>query len=302
MTQIGVVTVAVVAIIGQSPIASQAPDAPRVAVDALLAADRDFATAATSLDAVTALTRMFAPEVVIPGAPARLYRGLEAVTSFLRSSPDASARASWSPVRGGVSADGLHGFTFGFMMLTRQDGSTVPLKYMAYWVKGPSGWRVVGYKRARRPLGDVDALMMPHALPTQMTQPRTDATWLTSLRDSLSEAERAFSNDAQLVGLGPAFAKWGAATAVNMGGPATPGFLVGPTAIADSLRAGAPGPGSPVSWSTDAALVASSGDLGISFGYIRSTALASAGTSERTPFFTIWSRPGGTGDWRYIAE
>jgi hypothetical protein len=292
-----VVFLAFAALVGQAQVART----PQSVADELLAADRAFSAAAVMADVVTALTGMFTPDVIMPGAPGRLYRGLDAVRTTLGSAPDATARPQWTPVRAGVSADGLHGFTFGFMTSTRPDGTTVPLKYMSYWIKGASGWRVAGYKRARRPEGVPTQGAMSALLPTSIAPARNDDAWLASLRTSLSRAEQAFSDEAQRVGLGPAFAKWGAATAVNMGGPSSAVFLVGPEAIAQNVAAGAPGSRSPVVWSTDTALVASSGDLGISFGFIRPVETA-VGGEPGVPFFTIWSRPGATGEWRYIAE
>lgn len=278
---------------------------PERAAQALFREDQAFSARAAQLPLADGLAPMFADDVIMPGPPATLHRGRDAVVAFLRASPDAAARASWTPIRVGLSADGQHGFTFGFMTLTHADGRTVPLKYMAYWVKGPQGWRVAGYKRARRPEGDaVMTTMAPH-LPAALVTPRTEASHLEPLRQSLVAAERAFSDEAQRIGLGPAFVQFGHATAVNMGGPANPSYVAGAEAIGTLVGAGRPpGPPSPVEWSSDVALVASSGDLGISFGFIRPNErpAGSTVTPPGTPFFTIWTRPSVGAPWRYIAE
>jgi ketosteroid isomerase-like protein len=281
-----------------------AQPSPGTEGETLLAAEKGFAAAAAKTDVVTALTAMFAPDVIMPGPPGTLHRGLAAVTASLRSNPDnLEGRVEWTPIRLGLSADGQHGFTFGFMTLRKKDGSTMPLKYMAYWVKGPSGWRVAGYKRARRPEGDVAMTPMAPLLPAALVPVKSDAAHLDALRVSLSGAERAFSDEAQTIGLGAAFTKWGGETAVNMGGPNNAGYVVGAVAIGKNVGAGAPGPTSPVEWSTDVALVASSGDLGISFGYIRPHGKPPEGAPPNgSPFFTIWHRPSATAPWRYIAE
>jgi hypothetical protein len=58
-----------------------------------------------------------------------------------------------------------------------------------------------------------------------------------------------------------------------------------------------------VHWSSEVAVVASSGDLGISFGYIRPHGAPPAGAPPQgQPFFTIWTRASPTAPWRYIAE
>ena len=281
-----------------------AQPSPGTEGETLLAAEKAFAAAAAKTDAVTALTAMFAPDVIMPGPPGTLHRGVAAVTASLRSNPDnVEGRVEWAPIRLGLSADGQHGFTFGFMTLRKKDGNTMPLKYMAYWVKGPSGWRVAGYKRARRREGDVAMTPMAPLLPSALVPAKSDAAHLDALRASLSGAERAFSDEAQTIGLGAAFTKWGSETAVNMGGPNNAGYVVGAVAIGKNVGAGAPGPTSPVEWSTDVALVASSGDLGISFGYIRPHGKPPEGAPPNgSPFFTIWHRASATAPWRYIAE
>ena len=90
---------------------------------------------------------------------------------------------------------------------------------------------------------------------------------------------------------------------MNMGGPNEPAFVIGADAIGKAVGAGQPATGSTVSWSAESALVASSGDLGVTFGYIRSNAPADASPAQPPiPFFTIWRRPSPTAPWRYIAE
>ena len=295
--------VAVVAWLAATPRFALAQDSPQAAADALLAADRAFARAAATTDGVSGLTAMFAPDVIMPGPPGVLHRGLDAVTAALRANADTVAGTlEWTPIRVGVSGDGSHGFTFGFMTLRRPDGTRLPLKYMAYWVKGGSGWRVAGYKRARRPDGNSAIALMPPLLPAALVPVSSDPARLEALRQGLRDAERAFSDEAQKIGLGPAFVTWGSATAVNMGGPDRPGYVVGNAAIGEAVGGGRPGP-SPVEWSSDVALVASSGDLGISFGHIRPNAPPPAGApASGSPFFTIWYRASPTGPWRYIAE
>lgn len=283
---------------------SAAQPSPGTEGETLLAAEKTFAAAAAATDPVSALTAMFAPDVIMPGPPGTLHRGLAAVTAALKANPDnVEGRVAWTPIRLGLSADARHGFTFGFMTQTRKDGTTLPLKYMAYWVRADAGWRVVGYKRARRPEGEVSMAPMAPLLPASLVPVRGEASHLDALRKDLAAAERAFSDEAQKVGLGAAFTKWGSDTAVNMGGPNSAGYVVGAAAIGKNVGAGAPGPTSPVEWSTDVAIVASSGDLGVSFGYIRPNGPPPPGALPNgSPFFTIWHRASPAAPWRYIAE
>lgn len=101
---------------------------PQSVVDELLAADRAFSAASAKTDLVSGLTAMFGDEVVIPNPPDRFAEGKAAVVAMLRANADnARSRTEWTPVRGGVSADGQHGFTVGYMTLHRPDDTTLAL-------------------------------------------------------------------------------------------------------------------------------------------------------------------------------
>jgi len=246
---------------------------------------------------------MFADTVVMPGADGQITNGRAAVVDALRGNPDnARSRIEWLPVRGGVSADGQHGFTAGSMTLRRPDTTSVPMKYLAYWVKGPEGWRVAAYKRVRAAAGPAAIDQMPPALPDRLVQPSSDPAALARFTDSLDQAERAFSRDAQRIGIGAAFAQYGSADAINLGRPTEPGFVVGSESIGRMVAAGSPPGGSAVSWSPDRVIVASSGDLGVTIGIIRLNTPPAAGEPAAFPFFTVWRRPDVNAPWRYIAE
>lgn len=277
--------------------ASMIPPDPRTAVDDLLATDRAFSAASARTDLASGISAMLADDVAMPMAGRGMVMGAELVREALRASPDASSRASWAPIRGGVSADGQHGFTFGYMSLARRDGTTVPLKYLAYWVREAGGWRVAAYKRAPRAPGDVPTALLPPALPRAAVPIVRDAAIIERHRASIERAERDFSDTAQRIGLGPAFARFGSDDAVNLGGPNEAAFVVGAHAIAEVVGEGAPPPGSPVSWAPDRVIVASSGDLGVTIGTITPNAPAPG-----IPFFTVWRRESPEAEWRYVAE
>ena len=273
-------------------------------VDELLAADRAFAAGAATADLVTSLSAMFADEVIMPAPPGRLAIGkADAVAALRSNAANAQSRVEWTPVRGGVSGDGLHGFTFGLMTVKRADGTTTGAKYLAYWIKGAAGWRVAGYKRVARAAGEAPAALMAPSLPGQAVPPATGAALIDRHRTSLIAAEQAFSDLAQKIGLGPAFRETGAADAINLGGAASAGFVVGNEAIAKLVQGDAPVTDGRVHWSADTAFVASSGDLGITFGFIHPNGTPPAGAPPGgNPFFTIWRRAGPGAPWKYIAE
>lgn len=279
---------------------------PRSVVGELLATDRGFAAKAVDTDAVSALSAMFADDVVMPTASPKpgFARGKAQAIAALRANADnLRGRLAWAPLRGGISADGLHGFTFGYMTLTRQDGSTTPIKYVAYWRRQPEGWRVAVYKRTIADEPPPPHEMMAPAIPERLVAPTTDEATLARHRASLDAAERAFSNEAQTIGLGPAFARHGHADAVNVGPRTSPRFVVGASAIGEAVDAGSRGKPSPVSWAPDeGVLVASSGDLGVTSGCIRPTNAPSDAGPTAIPFITIWRRTSAGAPWRYIAE
>lgn len=294
---------------GQWTIASKG-DVPRPAgvvtpasvANELEAADRHYGSVAPSSNGVDALAAMLSDSVILPTATG-FVRGLDAAVAELRRNPqNAASRLEWAPIRVGVSADGRHGFTFGYMT-QRVGDSTHVLKYLAYWVRGAEGWRVLTYRRRRAAPGAQTLGPMPPSLPRHLVPATSDSAVLAPLGRSLSAAERSFSDTAQRIGLGAAFEMFGRADAVNMGGPNTTDFVVGSPAIGRAVGAGTPTNASPVTWSADYdVVVASSGDLGVTFGVIRRNE-PSGGVSETGfPFFTIWRRDGPSSPWRYIAE
>lgn len=287
--------------------AHAAPSAPdteaQAAVDALLAADRRFAEASAKTDPVTGLSAMFADDVIMPVPGNRFARGVAEVRDFLRSTPDyQKSRIEWTPQRGGVSADGQHGFTFGYMRLHKSDNSVQPLKYLAYWVRRDDRWRVVVYKRSGAKAAPASIAAMPPALPARLLHGAADATRTQEYARSLDQAERAFSDEAQKIGLGPAFAKYGSGDAINLGGPDNAEVVLGADNIAKIVSAGGPPDTSPVTWAPDEVIVAGSGDLGITIGFLQPNAAGPDGSRKPIPFFTIWRRPDTESPWRYVAE
>lgn len=271
---------------------------PQQNADALLAADRAFsaaaANAATPADAVAA---MFDADVVTSGGP-DLAIGRDAVLARFRAAPAwQSGTVSWRPIRGGVSADGTQGFTYGYLDVTAGNPAARARKYLAYWVYRPEGWRVVAYRQIPlQPGGEPTAARAP-LLPAFTAAPAPAA--VAAHEASLTAAEQAFSDRAQQVGLAAAFREFGRADAVNLGSGQT-AFVTGAEAIAANMENG--GPPSPLHWSTTRALAASSGDLGVSMGIIHRNAPATDGRPDSFSFFTVWYRERPDGPWRYIAE
>ena len=274
----------------------------RTEVEQLLAADRAFSAAAAGAPtAAEGFAPMLDAEVVmpVPGPGPGFATGRDAVIAAFRDSPAfREGRISWAPIRGGISADGAHGFTYGYLTLTAGDPARRNRKYLAYWIRRPAGWRVAAYRQLPRAPGEAPSAMLPPSLPTFTARATTRRAIIEAHRTSLRAAEQAFSDRAQQIGLRAAFREYGRPDAMNMGGP-------GPIAIGlDAVTAGFPEgeTTSPVRWSTERSFIAPSGDLGVSIGTIRANGPVPEGQPASFPFFTIWRRDTPEGAWRYIAE
>jgi ketosteroid isomerase-like protein len=258
--------------------------------DSLLAADRVFAAAAASRSVVDGLAAMLAANVTMP-TPNGFLNGRDAVVAGLRVNRALEgSHARWRPIGGTVSADGRHGFTAGYLdMAGVGTGERGGLRYLAYWVRRPDGWRVVAYRLAPRPAGEAENQTYTPALPAGRSHGPGDAA------ASLRAAEQAFSDRARQVGLRAAFAAFGRHDAIHVAG--REGFRIGLPAITAAMPTEVP---APVTWHSDRVIVAASGDLGLSIGRIYPNH-PQAGQPAEIPFFTVWKREPG-GRWLYIAE
>lgn len=273
-----------------------------------MATDRAFASASAQGDMETALRPMLARDVVLAirtiRGSASFARGREdALTALRADTGSAGARLSWTPIRVGISADGMHGFTYGYTTLVRRDGASVAGKYVAYWEREEEEWRVRVYRRIGRPPGEVSLAERPPIIPARMVVVVDDTALHRRHTEELTETERAFSRDARGgAAIGDAFARYGDPNAANVGNGAE--FIFGPMAIGASVQAGI-APGMSIDWGPDEVRVASSGDLGVSIGFITVRRAATGGSGPqdvRIPFFTIWRRDDTRAPWRYVAE
>lgn len=274
---------------------------PAAAAEELLAADRSFAAAGAAQPMIEAIAAMLAEDAVMPSRKFGFSRGREAIVAALRDDPaNLVATAERVPVRAGISGDGRHGFTYGFLTMRRPGKPDERAKYLAYWVKRDQGWRVALFKRGRSAAGAVSTDLRAASLPSQL-QP-WDSADVAAHQASLAAAERAFSDRAQVIGVGRAFVEYGSPDAMNMG--AGSDFTFGNAAIGAAVGDGdAAGQATPIHWGPDeGALVASSGDLGVTWGWIRSHELKDGKPVQQFPFFTVWRRADPQSPWRYIAE
>lgn len=278
----------------RSPSATVTP--PTTVADAVLAEDRRFAASAASLP--QAIGAMLADDARMPAPRGEILVWRDRIVAALAATADSAARAHWTPVQVGLAADGLHAFTVGFLTATRADGSRVNYKYLTFWTQTTQGWRAAAWRR--RPMDNataIDSTSLPPLLPPRLVGSFIEAPLRASHIAELRAAEAEFSALANRIGVGAAFAQRGTPESLNAGRPSDGRFIRGADAIAQVVAGGAAlDAPSTITWSADTAIVATSNDLGITFGVIRPKQSPATGTS----FFTIWRKSNGA--WRYVAE
>jgi hypothetical protein len=186
------------------------------------------------------------------------------------------------------------------MTITRADGATNAAKYLAYWQKEPVGWRVLAYKRVPAKVAP-PVQTVTYLLPKQPVAPKSNAAELDRDRETLADAERSFSRDAQTMGIGAAFKQYGSPEAINLFTPDEAMFVMGNAAIGEAVGAGQPANTSPVTWGPEKTIIAASADFGVTIGYIVPKT-PREGAPPRQAFFTIWRRDSVSAPWRYVAE
>ena len=150
---------------------------------------------------------------------------------------------------------------------------------------------------APRPDGEVSLALMAPTLPEKPLKATSNASTLAAYKASLDKAERAFSDLSLKIGLGPAFVRNGRADATNLG--AGPGFTVGNKQIGKDV---ASFNGPPIKWGPENVIVSDTGDLGITWGFIRPVTPPANGQEGGGPYTTIWRRAAPDQPWRYVAE
>lgn len=278
--------------------AAAAPAAtPAAALADLLSAEKALSQKAAALSPSEGIAGMIAEDGILMTRAGPVKGRTAAAASLAANLANSGKHASWHSIRGGVSADGEQGFTLGYLDIDGGDPKAAHRRYLAYWVRGAEGWRVAALKQVVRGEGETEAAAQPPVVPALLATPTPAQTAVH--RASLMAAEKAFSDRAQLVGLYQAFQENGRQDAIHLFGPK--GFAIGLKAIGEN-QADQKAIPAEVKWSADDAIVASSGDLGVTFGVIHTNSPPPEGQPASFPFFTVWMRDGPDQPWRYIAE
>lgn len=275
----------------------QSPSANRVA---LLAADRAYGASSAKTDLISGLSAMFSDSITLIALGEQFHGVTAAKEALGRNADNAKSTFSWTPLQGDVSGDGNTGYTLGFTTWKKPDGSETPGKYVAFWVKQRGQWRVLVYKRTARGAGDVS--IAEEAAPAKPAATKVQYSTADSVKFAreLDAAERAFSDEAAVVGLGAAFTKNSAVDAHHTGAATDAGFRRGPADIGAGISAGGEPPRGSIKWAPDVVHVARSGDVGITYGVI--TIDQPGGAPRRVSYLTVWKRDRVTDKWKLAVE
>ena len=268
----------------------------------LLDADRAYSAASAGTTLVEGETAMFADDGYY-FAPAGLWQGPAAIRAGLaRSATNRVASFVWTPVRADVSADGQHGYTYGYSRLI-VPGFPAPFngKYHAYWERNDAGeWKVMAYKRVLSTPDEIE-YVVPAGFETPAYHhyrvfPNSDPA--ATLADVFA-TDRAFSDVSASAGAGAAFGQFVAPDGAIVGPLAT--FSFGPSEAAAIYEGLAPGQ---LVWEPIVGDVAASGDLAFTIGAGEFRELLPDGTLGAplpAGYISIWKRQR-TGEWRVVID
>ncbi|HSU14472.1 DUF4440 domain-containing protein [Longimicrobium sp.] len=260
----------------------------------LLAADaaREQATAA---DVVNGYTSWMTEDGEFLPSRVDVLVGIPAARDYLQTAVLIGSMR-WTTIRADVSADGSAGYTIGYGTTTRRDnGATVYLRLISYWVKQADGsWKV---KASTPALYTVPAAgEVPAGFGTPTDNGVQGAAASAATVDDVLQADRDFAAMSVAQNAKTAFVTFAAPTAIAV---ATPDY--GPEAIGAGFGDGG---GFVLSWGPVAGGIAGSGDLGYTIGYAKTQLLNPDGSPAGASFskyITIWQRQP-NGAWKYVAD
>lgn len=263
---------------------------------ALLAADSAASAATAARGYVDGFATFLAGDVAYLAEGQNVLRGPGAVRAFLAASPYAGAKASWKAVRGDVSADGTLGYTFGEGSLTRPDGSTGVIRYIAAWKKEGGAWRLAAYLPVT---GTAAGAPAPDGWrpPVDNRRRNVHSSGSAAETEGVMQADRDFAALSGVQGVQAAFTTYAAPQAVMVG---RAGITYGRQAIHDAF---AGSEGTVIEWWPILGGAAGSGDLGFTVGESVFRVKQPDGTERAIyqKYLSIWERQP-AGEWRYVAD
>jgi ketosteroid isomerase-like protein len=243
------------------------------------------------------LGRALADDPVLLEPGLELVRGRDAIRAALAA---ADRTAAWRGMRlhrvgAGVSADGVLGYTFGWLQAARAGGKPAYGKYLAVWRRAAGGWQVEAFARSE---GRARPARAPRRDPVAagrhgVANPGDPA----ALAAEVVAADTAFGKRAERDGPCAAFPEFADANAILFGGA---DFFWGLEGVRRAWSDCAPGDG--LRFAPVHASAASSGDLGWSAGNATfSSDDGKAVTLRHTKYLTVWARQRDR-SWRWLLD
>ena len=241
----------------------------------------------------------FADDAVYLRGGLPILRGNRAIRAVV-APESASARlvVRWQPVRAEVSRDRASGYTYGYTFLGNVgDESTLRVdRYIAFWRKGATGWRIAGYAET------YGAPPGPSAVPAAAMEGMLADVAMSRTRasvDPIRAADVAFAREAERMGAGEAFGRFAAPDAQIFS--AAGEFITGPQAIRASF--GPAVANSSFTWEPVYGEISSAGDLGFTVGNAVVTLERQDGAAvvRYSKYLTVWKRQQ-DGAWKYVVD
>jgi ketosteroid isomerase-like protein len=234
---------------------------------------------------VAAMRSYLDPAVIYLRAGAHTVYGADNALRLLAAArPQTAPFVAWQPTGGGVSRDGLSGYTFGIAVRAQpeQAGAFIE-RYIAFWSRRRNtAWRITGYVEVSS--GMLSAIAGEKvALPGQAPP------------NALLSADVAFADMASTAGPAAAVRTNFADDGVLLGAGQ---LVVGPRAAAEYFESRR---SFSISWVPRDARMAASGDLGFTVGDALATSLGPTGAAAQrfTKYLTVWRKVDGR--WRIAA-
>jgi ketosteroid isomerase-like protein len=228
------------------------------------------------------------------GAP--FVFGRENVVLML-SAPGSSSAATlgWQPIGGGLSRDGLCGYSFGIAVHSVPE-RVVPAidRYIAFWTRTRGGsWKIQAYAEVG------DNIAVPSSAPVAgitIPQPALSKAAAGVVR-SLIIADSNFAEASSLFGAARGFGDAIADNGVVFGGSE---ILAGARDVREFFESRR---GVSMSWHPMFAMAAASGDLGFTIGESVSTSRGPSGAAVQrfTKYITVWRRQP-NGRWKFVVD
>lgn len=272
------------------PMAARPADL-RAAREALRAADGALSAAAEARGFAAGLAAALAEDAYVLREGAPLLHGRDRIHAHLAASP--AGRLNWTTLRAGVSADGLHGYTFGGGTYTLPDGTPEFSRTLSYWRNEGGTWKVAAMvvNRADTPAKPAPAGFFPEDGAPSAPPASVSAASAATALDEVMQADRDFAAMAAAQNAPLAFRHYMAPDGAMLTDP-----VYGPDANYDLQKNSR----TVVEWGPVAGGAAASGDLGFTIGVATFTE-PDTGMRHYGKYLSVWRRQP-NGEWRYVVD